>query len=86
MSRLHMITERHMATTQILDKYLTDDQLAAQYGVSPRTLKRWRREGKAPPSILIGNKRHTHVDDAVGQLEEKRQEARAVNGAKRRAR
>ena len=75
-----------MSTTQILDNYLSDVQLAQQFHVSMRTLKRWRREGKAPPSILIGNKRHTHVDDAVGQLEEKRQEARAVNGAKRRAR
>ena len=75
-----------MATSQILDKYLSDDQLAHEMLVSTRTIKRWRREGKAPPSILVGNKRLTHVDDIAAQLEEQRKEARAANGAKRRAR
>ncbi len=80
-----MNTERHMVTTtQILDKYLSDEQLAPKYKVSPRTIKRWRREGKAPPSILIGNKRHTHVDDANAQIEALRQAA--LDDAKRRAR
>ena len=74
-----------MAVPAILDKYLSDKQLAPQYKVSARTLKRWRREGKAPPSILVGNKRHTHVDDAAADLEDKREEARAANGAKRRS-
>ena len=71
--------------TQILDNYLTDAQLATQYKVSTRTLKRWRREGRAPPSILVGNKRHTHEDDAAADVEDKRQEACAANGAKRRS-
>ncbi len=74
-----------MDTAQILDNYLSDAQLAQQFHVSTRTLKRWRREGKAPPSILIGNKRRTHVEDVAAQLEAQRQEARAANGAKRRA-
>ena len=74
-----------MATTQILDKYLTDEQLAPLYRKSVRTIKRWRREGKAPPSIPHGNGRLTHVDDAAAFLEDKREEARAANGAKRRA-
>ena len=72
--------------TQILDNYLTDEQLAPLYHKSVRTLKRWRREGKAPPSIPFGNKRLTHVDDAAALLEDLRQEARAGDGAKRRAR
>ncbi len=75
-----------MDSPQILEKYLSDAQLAQQFHVSTRTLKRWRREGKAPPSILIGNKRRTHVDDVAGQLEAQREEARVANGAKRRAR
>ena len=50
---------------ELLDNYLSDDQLAVQYGVSPRTLKRWRREGRATPSILIGNKRKRLVDKEV---------------------
>ena len=75
-----------MATSQILDKYLTDEQLAAMYGVSPRTLKRWRREGRAPPSILIGNKRKTHEEDAADKIEEQRQAVLTADSAKRRAR
>ena len=71
--------------TQILDNYLTDEQLAVEYDKSPRTIKRWRREGKAPPSIPFGNKRITHVDDAEAYLEDLREEARSGDGAKRRA-
>ena len=75
-----------MDAPQLLEKYLNDDEAAAQYGVAIRTYKRWRREGKAAPSILVGGKRKTHVDDIAAQLEEQRQAARAANGAKRRAR
>ena len=75
-----------MATDELLTNYLPDEQLAKAYKKSVRTIKRWRREGKAPPSIPWGNKRLTHVDDANAHLEALRQEARAANGAKRRAR
>ena len=75
-----------MVHAKLLDDYLTDDQLAATYEKSPRTIKRWRREGTAPPSIAWGNRRLTHVDDAAAKLEALREEARAGNGAKRRAR
>ncbi len=75
-----------MVTTQILADYMTDAQLAEAYDKSVRTIKRWRREGKAPPSIPFGNKRLTHIDDAKAKLEAMREEARAANGAKRRAR
>lgn len=74
-----------MVTTQILDKYLSDDEAAAQHGVSTRTYKRWRREGKATPSILVGAKRKTHIDDIAAEIEAKRQKALAADGAKRRA-
>ncbi len=75
-----------MDAPQLLEKYRTDKQQAARYHVSPRTYKRWRREGRAPPSILIGNKRYTHEDDDDAHLEALREEARAANGAKRRVR
>ena len=75
-----------MVTTQILADYMTDAQLAEAYDKSPRTIKRWRREGKAPPSIPFGNRRLTHVEDAKAKLEDLRKEARAANGAKKRAR
>ncbi len=75
-----------MATNELLKNYLTDEQLAKQFNKSVRTLKRWRREGRAPPSFKHGNQEITHVDDAAAFLEDKREEARAANGAKRRAR
>jgi predicted site-specific integrase-resolvase len=75
-----------MVATPILDNYLTDEQLAKAYKKSVRTIKRWRREGRAPPSFRHGNQEITHVDDAAAYLEAQRQEARAANGAKRRAR
>ncbi len=75
-----------MATDELLKNYLTDEQLAKQLNKSPRTLKRWRREGRAPPSFRHGNEELTHVEDAAAFLEAKRKEARAANGAKRRAR
>lgn len=75
-----------MATDEFLKDYLADEQLAKAYKKSVRTIKRWRREGKAPASIPWGNKRLTHVDDANAHLEALREEARAANGAKRRAR
>lgn len=75
-----------MATTELLRDYLTDEQLAKQFDKSVRTIKRWRREGKAPPSFRHGNQEITHVDDAAAYLEVQRQEARAANGAKRRVR
>ncbi len=75
-----------MATDELLKDYLTDEQLAKACKKSLRTIKRWRREGRAPPSIPWGNKRLTHVDDFNAYLEALREEARAANGAKKRAR
>ncbi len=75
-----------MATDEFLKDYLADEQLAKAYKKSVRTIKRWRREGRAPPSFRHGNQEITHVDDAAAYLEAQRQEARAANGAKRRAR
>ncbi len=78
--------ECQMAINELLKDYLTDEQLAKQFNKSVRTLKRWRREGKAPPSFRHGNQEITHVDDAAAYLEAQREEARAGHGAKRRAR
>ena len=78
--------ECQMATDELLKNYLPDEQLAPLYLKSLRTIKRWRRAGKMPPSIPWGNKRLTHIDDAAAYLEAQREEARAANGAKRRAR
>ena len=58
-----------MAHTEILEKYLPDVDLAHQFDKSVRTIKRWRTQGIGPPSIMIGNKRFTHVDDARDWLD-----------------
>ena len=75
-----------MVAAQILDDYLTDEQLAQQFQKSPRTIKRWRREGKVPRSILFGNRRLTHVGDAKAYVEDLRENGPASNGLKRHRR
>jgi predicted site-specific integrase-resolvase len=36
-----------------IDGYLSEEELAAQLGVVPRTLKRWRMRGQGPPFTRI---------------------------------
>ncbi len=74
-----------MAADELLKDYLTDEQLAKQFNKSVRTLKRWRREGKAPPAFKHGNRLITHVEDAAAHLEAQREEARAMKTAVPRA-
>ena len=38
-----------------MDRPLTEIELAKRWGISPRTLQLWRREGKGPPFITIGH-------------------------------
>lgn len=38
-----------------MDRPLTETELAKRWGISPRTLQLWRREGKGCPFITIGN-------------------------------
>lgn len=35
---------------------LTDKDLAKRWGVSVRTIGRWRADGKTPPSVAIGHR------------------------------
>ncbi len=35
---------------------LTEPDLARRWGVTTRTIKRWRAAGKTPPSLPIGHK------------------------------
>ncbi len=44
---------------QLLDDYLSDPELADELEVSPRTIQRWRRLGKAPPRTKVGKKNKT---------------------------
>lgn len=40
--------------TSILPDRLTHEQVAAQLGISPRTLDRWHALGEGPPRIKVG--------------------------------
>ena len=54
MSGLPRLNPRLAQTQKLLADYLTPDQLAAELGIRPSTLKRWDRLGQAPPKTMIG--------------------------------
>jgi hypothetical protein len=39
----------------ILEDYVAEDDLAAEFDKNPRTLKRWRDTGEGPPHLRIGH-------------------------------
>ncbi|MSP75554.1 MAG: DNA-binding protein [Rhodospirillaceae bacterium] len=41
----------------MLDGYWTDEQLAAELNISPRTLQRWDRLRCGPPVVKIGRQK-----------------------------
>ncbi len=63
-----------MATTEILDDYLTEPALAEQLGKSERTLQRWRRLRIGPTPTIVGNKCLYAIEDVRGWLQAQRQE------------
>jgi predicted site-specific integrase-resolvase len=36
--------------------YMREDELAARWRISVRTLQRWRREGRGPPFVRFGKR------------------------------
>ena len=44
-------------------RYISESRVAAMLGYSPRTLQRWRTEGKGPPSTKIGRKPFYELDE-----------------------
>jgi hypothetical protein len=56
----------HMQTETKPQRYLTRRDLAARYGgLHPRTITRWEREGRLPPSTLLPNGRRGWADTAI---------------------
>ena len=48
------------------DRHLREDELALRWRISPRTLQRWRSEGRAPPHLQFGQRilyRREDVED-----------------------
>jgi DNA-binding transcriptional MerR regulator len=39
---------------ELLEQYLTEDEMAAELGVTTRTLRAWRRDRRGPPVSLVG--------------------------------
>lgn len=49
-----------------MEKLLTEDDLAARWGITKRTLRQYRKDGKAPPYIVLGsNVRRYRIEDVV---------------------
>ena len=56
-------------TGQLLDDYLTENQLANELGVTVRTLRNWRAVGDSPPVTRIGNRNYIARPDGREWLE-----------------
>jgi transposase-like protein len=61
-----MANKLEAAASSVVDElkadYLSDEDLAALHGVSPETVRRWRREHRAPPSVKVGRRHWTPRD------------------------
>lgn len=53
-------------------KYFTDRDLAARWGVSRDTVWRWKRYGKIPHPLKLGDNSTRWLCDEIGAWEEKR--------------
>lgn len=47
--------------SNLLDDYLPEADAAAQLGVSPRTMQRWRNQANGIPHTVIGGKIYYNV-------------------------
>ena len=55
--------------SDILKKYLTEEELAAQLRVSTKTLKRWAIDKKGPPKTYIGRTVYYRTEAVLKWLE-----------------
>jgi excisionase family DNA binding protein len=63
----------HRADAGLLDGYLTEAQVAAQLGVTARTIWRWRKERRGPPVTLFGRRVLFHIDSVRAWLKRREQ-------------
>ena len=64
------------AGAEVLAGYLTLHQLAAQLGISPRTLLRWHAQRMGPPRCVVGRLIRYRVDAVRAWMASREQEAR----------
>ena len=58
--------------TGLLDGYMTPAEVAAQLGITPRTLERWHNQRVGPPRVRLGRKvlyRHQAVVEWITKNE-----------------
>ena len=54
--------QNQIPTPLVLDGYLRREELAQQFGLSPRTIDRWEALRKGPPRVCIGRYHHCKVE------------------------
>lgn len=59
----------------VLSQYLSRKQLAAELGVTVRTISRWRWERKGPTAHVIGGRIFFKRSDVEAWLEKQREDA-----------
>jgi predicted site-specific integrase-resolvase len=57
----------------LLDDFMTDEQLAAELGITVRTLLRWDARGEGPPITKVGKLKLRHRPSAREWLLAKKQ-------------
>lgn len=62
----HMALPASMAPPE--RRVLSETELAHRWGVSPKTLQRWRTEGRGPKYLKL-SKRVTYPLEAIGEYE-----------------
>ena len=66
--------------TNILEGYLSQDELAGQLGKTPRTLARWEREQIGPPVTKIGKSPLYRAEGVTQWLIEKERKPARLRG------
>jgi len=61
-------------------RYLSVKLLARRWGISPRTLDRWRREGGGPMIVKMGGRVSYRLDD-IEAFEASRRRGYTVSGS-----
>jgi len=61
-------------------RYLNVKLLARRWGISPRTLDRWRREGRGPMFVKMGGRVSYRLDD-IEAFEASRRRACMASGS-----
>ena len=63
---------------------LNEAEAARALGLSPRTLQRWRLEGRGPDFVLIGNKRVGYLHEDIHEWLQGRRVSSTADATQRR--